>query len=135
MKPSRTLDCLVAEKVMGWRDLTEEKVTYSLSDYQEDFIGKTPDGAPGMNLVPPFSTKINAAWEVLFYMKERGFSTNISIGNMTCLVEFQTAKIKTGNNYRVHRGYSEAEDFDERVPHAVCLAALAAVGLTLQGAE
>lgn len=65
MKAGRELDALVAEKVMGWQDITDEH-------------WGVPPGAMGdswaaspFEPAPPYSTDITAAWQIMDYMLEQ----------------------------------------------------------------
>lgn len=144
MKPGRELDAWIAEKVMGWRrfecislendgDLydptsfpKEMKTTvlmppsFRLEDAQPP-VGASLEEAcrwqiPDMPVVPNYSTSIEAAWEV------------ITCGKWTWSIEEMD---DTG----AVQCYLENEDEDiwsretaPTAPHAICLAALKAVG-------
>jgi hypothetical protein len=114
MEPGRELDALVAEKVMGWKrdgmswiDTDGEIRYYEASKYEP-------------------STSIAAAWEVVEAMRMRGFSLNLNQvihadGSNEWYVQVQFFKNPKGYN---PGGYEPAA----AAPHAICLAALKALG-------
>jgi hypothetical protein len=115
MTPGRELDALVAEKVMGWlvdhrRMLGAPKP--HITDPFVDHIELVP--------VPRFSTDIAAAWEVVdtiltptaAWGGHRYFKVN-------AIQEMFTVTFET--NY-------EGRATAKTMPHAICLAALKAVG-------
>lgn len=63
MKPGRELDALIAEKVMGWIPYEPERA-FAYPGWH------TPDGE-FLNIarLPPYSTDITAAWEVVDKLK------------------------------------------------------------------
>lgn len=104
MKPGRELDALVAEKVMG---LVVAKCGGEFGRMEVFFAGDS--------LLRPYSTDMTAAQEVLEKMEEDGFHYFIStIGDWMYQVEFER-----GQCFQEH---------STSVPHAICLAALRAVG-------
>jgi hypothetical protein len=103
MKPGPELDDLVAEKVMG-------RPPQEYADAR---------GRPGW--VPPFSTSIAAAWEVVEKVQQLGWMLNgvrcldrLEHGDWVCIFE--------------RRGQPDAYKHSPTAPHAICLAALKAVG-------
>ncbi len=118
MKPSRELDALVAEKVMG--GLTNIKPC-SLAD------------GP-----PHYSTDIAAAWEVVEKIQSSEFS--LSSGYCTSDQAKTNLRIdihKERNGYELQfmdrKGHTYCAAYDcPTLPHAICLAALKAVGFDLK---
>lgn len=120
MKPGRELDALIAEKVMGWiridlpnpiRDLTwiwDRKEGCLYWESQE---------------CPPYSTSIEAAWEIVEHMnaKELGFA-------LDCDSTYAMAIFGAGQYLGDDLSGPSAVG-TESVPHAICLAALQMVNL------
>lgn len=106
MKPGRELDALIAEKVMGFDpNSTDSLRTLLYHSY------------PGGHF-PCYSTNIACAWEVVEKMSPRDD-------------KFEISKYKNGL-YEATFRYFEAEWSEaETAPHAICLAALKAVGIDL----
>lgn len=114
MNPGRELDILVAEKVMGlpyWIDkrlpLTTELIARESARL----------------MVPDFSTDIAAAWLV--------------VEKLQTLEQWGTFRIQREYNRKWNVGWKwsdmgasgcECESIEESAPHAICLAALKAVG-------
>jgi hypothetical protein len=67
MEAGRELDRLVAEKVMGWTDLWEGEGYVMAYPPNEQAMGIDGERAP----VPPYSTDIAAAWQVVERMTDR----------------------------------------------------------------
>lgn len=108
MTPGSELDALIAEKVMGWKD--PEGISLALRD------GRVVNTMDGVSWSP--STDIAAAWEVVGRVRERGFEVYV-LGNP-----------KTPWGCRIWDGNQEMGFVRsaESAPHAICLAALKAVG-------
>lgn len=112
MKPGRELDALIAEKVMGLAVLNGQIFRYDKS-YEKGDIA-TAVGCP----IPSYSTDMAAAWEVV----EKLEGINI----------FKDYPEK--NEW--HVSFLMCDDFgcddlctsSNSAPHAICLAALKAVG-------
>lgn len=116
MKPSRELDALVAEKVMGWR----------VGPIDDDYLAS--DGTPTgwtkgtcYSQRPPFrpSTDIAAAWEVV--------------------QQFDSVKVlKAGASWDCGISVKRGDWFEVELasaptaPLAICLAALRAVGVEVE---
>jgi hypothetical protein len=106
MSPGRELDALVAEKVMG---VSTEIVERGLSYEESKCITVR---ACSSRFLPHYSTNIAAAWEVVSEMADKGYLYALSPGVCNfCLLGTNTWT----------RGEGSA-------PHAICLAALKAVG-------
>lgn len=104
MNPGRELDALIAEKVFG---LKTENYGYFLVERVD------PSNIKGIYpidyLIPEYSTSIGAAWEVVDKLQDYSFI-------------LQTLDRTWQARFGVHWGRSDT------APHAVCLAALKAVG-------
>jgi hypothetical protein len=111
MKPGRELDALVAEKVMGW--MRQHDIWY----------GPKLKMAQAFDRPPNYSTDIAAAWEIVEKFSKLGWDVTV----------FSGGEMRDGDEI-----YAE---FDPRycdgkfalksaytAPHAICLAALNAVG-------
>lgn len=116
MKPGRELDALVAEKVMGFRVKREDVAGLALYA-----IVRWPP-VPGEWLardLPPYSTDIAAAWEVVEKMSVKN-GVEIWRHQAGCWV----MEIEIGYNAN-----DPIEGHGESAPHAICLAALKAKGV------
>lgn len=134
MKPGRELDALVAEKVMGWTKLLtpEGEQIFDYWRSPEPYMRNcTSDD------IPQYSTDIAAAWQV--------------IDKLTAGDETDEDPIQLTRGHRLRRLYSSADwhsgrnsgwwalfvtdgtpgygAYGDTAPHAICLAALAAVGV------
>ncbi len=126
MEAGRELDALVAEKVMGWRDVRPGHYTGSPGT----MYGKAPQPQPwdspqdrtkGVSFVPFYSTKIADAWEVIEKLADRDpmiAMWGYEDGTAGWFCDFEGIK-----------------DHARTAPHAICLAALKAVGVELRQAE
>lgn len=99
MKPGRELDLLVAEKVMGYQLFDSELANEGLSNSLH------------VADIPKYSTDIAAALGVVEKMKDAGFSCGVFREKWVCLI-----------------GNVSGPDCNT-APHAICLAALKAVGV------
>ncbi len=118
MKPGRELDALVAEKVMGFKPCS-------------DPIGKcdaahmSPPLCWDGSELKPYSTNISAAWEVVEKVSLLGW-------------ERALGKTRDGEWCTLYHDLLDSDhrcDFSTRgesAPHAICLAALNAVGVEVQ---
>lgn len=122
MKPGRELDALVAEKVMGWTWSLDEKTGWWTLTSPEGRIGMCENKSvlieSGLHF-PDYSTHISAAWEVVEKIKDRSgldllFSPTRKIWQATFTME--------------HPLRVENLSQEQTAPHAICLAALKAVG-------
>lgn len=112
----RELDALVAEKVMGWARLQPGN----------DEIGwKTGPGALDLSGLPEFSTDIAAAWEVVEEIRRRGLAPEIA------LLAYGKAWGVGFKSWRSNTTLTPANFVHASAPHAICLAALKAVGVEL----
>lgn len=117
LKPGRELDALIAEKVMGheiWK-----------SAFTDMWADNTKGGT-----VAPYSTDISAAWEVVGKLQSMGKSFEIvwslDKGNPSFCVS------NTDRECIPYPGWAFSDDniviSSWSAPHAICLAALKAVG-------
>jgi len=125
MQAGRELDALVAEKVMGWKWLERDE----FNEYRH----LTPNGQKIQVAVPRYSTDIAAAWQIVEKIKFMQPGWEIYGLKPDHLQKFTIeyngfgwragwAPVKLDGNMTI-----EAEA--EAAPHAICLAALRAVGV------
>lgn len=115
MKPGHELDALIAKKVMGWK--------------REQHLGLKQlvwKGPPDLFVTwrdDPllYSTSIAAAWEVVEKIKLDGNMVNINTAS-----NFSSVQIEKLNNGRWDLAVDSTDG--DTAPHAICLAALKAVG-------
>lgn len=109
LKPGRELDALVAEKVMGWKR--------SLTGFWFP-----PDLHPNANIIgheiPHYSTDTGAAWEVVEKFPHFYLFRWIAGGPMPGQWECRFSDTDDGTKIV----------WADTAPHAICLAALKAVG-------
>lgn len=114
MKPGRELDILVAEKVMGISMApVHRKASYGIApgaiNYAQDHIYHPEQ--------EPYSSDIAAAWEVVEKIRKRNFPLTLN---------------HQGKNWWEAIFWDETDDRwkgeGSSAPHAICLAALKAVG-------
>jgi hypothetical protein len=116
LQAGRSLDCLIAERVIGWRHTCGAECPAPKCWGWVD-----PDGVDMLrgDDVPAYSTDIAAAWEVISEMQRRGWS-------------FILDDMCSGKTYQCHFERERTEVYNvtdiETVPLAICLAALKAVG-------
>jgi len=125
MIPGRELDALVAEHVMGKKLPTT--VCY--------FEGDPPSGP--VNLCPFYSTDIAAAWEVVARLTEahknsQGYAPTFEIYSGRDDCDHQEWYAQFYNRYGSNNLYNCEDGIvlekGRTPPHAICLAALKAVG-------
>lgn len=122
LKPGRELDALVAEKVMGQRTIwfgREGDKSLMLArtiELNEELRerGEMMFGYPGEGDVPHYSTDIEAAWEVVETLKLLGIEVKF-VGSWADKPWYCRLR-------------DDAFEFGDTAPHAICLAALKAVG-------
>lgn len=113
MKPGRELDALVAEKVMG---LTSSEVEIHRQFWLDGCFSN----------LPHYSTDIAAAWEVvekLTSKKQPHFQLS--------LCDSYTENPKWCAEFDLDRPFKRVIAKAETAPHAICLAALKAVGVEI----
>jgi hypothetical protein len=136
LKPGRELDALVAEKVMMRGKLLV--VSDEILDVRVAPGAVVHRQTPPTLEVPAYSTDIAAAWEVakaIRSMRYNGSFLDFSIAQMD-RVENGEWWVETGRVYE-NRAIEEGREIimtqrvsvhAESAPHAICLAALKAVG-------
>jgi hypothetical protein len=138
LKPGRELDTLVAEKVMGIEVVYDAfggpcvPGTDSVSDPRGDYgLGPITTG----DSIPDYSTDISAAWEVVESMAAKTFEVTVEgggpYGDRPDLQngEGWYASFYLGDsNAPWKSGTINAQAWASTAPHALCLAALKAVG-------
>lgn len=144
MKPGRELDALVAEKVMGWR--AHSPGYPSLVDINGVPTGWLASGQGSQGDDPDFrpSTDIAAAWEVvekisqLFKDKMIKWSDSLLMEELCNGIRIQKvddywkAGLTSGEDSlhgEEHPFMANRSAVGETAPHAICLAALKAVGV------
>lgn len=114
-KAGRALDALVAEKVMGL------KPPFDTRSVRRDVLTGMPTYVDRLG-PPPYSTSIEAAWEVVEWMAAQK-RDDFGWFDLRFSNDCYQATFFTG-------AYYEATDHiqGKSAPHAICLAALKAVG-------
>lgn len=107
----REIDRLIAERVMGWTDLS---VTGNR-------FGTTPEGKPH-RIIPQYSTEISAAWEVIEKLRFLGYQGGIDWARPEAGYECSFGSSLPPDQ----RPSSQAET----APLAICLAALKVMGIS-----
>lgn len=126
MKASRELDRLVAEKVMGYW-ICDELIHSPMSTPDCDI--KKP-GHLARSHCKPYSPDISAAWEVVEKMKESYLQVEIICWNLD-KYKVRIAKYG-GSSPNVIALIEHIEVEASTVPLAICLAALAALGVKVE---
>ena len=123
MKPGPELDALVAEHVMGWKKIQVKQKKFNISwmwDRKEACLFRE------VQVAPAFSTDLKLAWEVLVKNHEY---VSVQKGMYTYPIQEQwTVYLKTPYNNDTATG---VEANGETAAHAICLAALKAVGVSV----
>lgn len=134
MEPGFKLDILIAEKVMGAKWITEddeqpEACPYLVTDdwifYPKIFIG-TPrfsDCGTYTGGMPQYSRHIGAAWEVVTKIGKCSIQApgSVEIGECYFVADRWTVLFNVNKNLKPSEG--------DTAPHAICLAALIAMGV------
>lgn len=129
MNPGRKLDALVAEKVMGLHLYRVEN-----GPHQGTLMYGPPNERSSWFSLPYYSTNIAAAWEVM--AKFPHALVPLSDGKWWCRSE-------SGLGYSVGKQNRWFEcllnvangSIAETAPHAICLAALEAIGYDISGQD
>jgi len=119
MNAGRELDALIAEKVMGWHNNEanpSQPGMWGINDYRED---GTPVLMPDF---PAYSEDIAAAWEVVEKIKRNGFKLQFDYD--TWIAYWSHEDFLCGSEEAL-----EPFGRADTAPHAICLAALKAVGV------
>lgn len=119
---SREIDAMVAEKVMGWTK-AEPLDGRSRAWPPDCKIKMWPHGIS----IPPYSTDIASAWEVVERMgRWHGFDFIVrTTGGLYGKKEWEAGWYEDGFEGPESRAVADADT----VPMAICLAALAAAGV------
>ena len=125
MEAGRELDALVAERVMGWGDISLHPMMDSDWWGMPSGPATAIQGAVGWlythEKVPNYSTDIAAAWEVVEAVRGRGWSLSLGEG----MSGYGDAVVWMVDFYKGNRICLSANGPD--VPLAICRAALLAV--------
>lgn len=126
MNPGRELDALIAEKVFGWTDL---KKLHGCDVYSGFPAGFTPatDHPSERWIVRKYSTTIADAWAVIEKLFQLGWDTEVQGFDDLSSSGKPYYRVRVA---RIDNQASAQIDFSHRAPHAICLAALKAVGYT-----
>lgn len=111
MKPGRELDAMIAEKVMGWRDVCEKVY----SNGERDWLGKHPERGATFS-IQRYSTDANHAWSVVEKLRE------LHPDGWVCVLVGVGDEIQVS----VSTGAHEFDATGVTLPHAICAAALKA---------
>lgn len=126
MKPGRELDALVAEHVMGWKRAVQPHPELPEITLYDLYNSHVP--------MPHYSTDIAAAWLVVEKLTSDGIP--LVLGNTTNREKDSQAKFAV-TIFENWIGHVIPEDIRhvsaqaETAPHAICLAALKAIGFEL----
>lgn len=113
-KPGRELDRLIAEKVMGWKS-NHGVHLFPPADEPNRKRFQQWNGETMVTEIPHYSTDIAAAWEVKEEMRKRGWKWQLSEN--------------AWNLFKTHPADPDAISVvGKSDSHAICLAALKAVG-------
>jgi len=115
---TRRIDALVAERVMGWWDCQK---------YANGWFGMNPHWNKGeghQDTLPPYSTSIQAAWEVVEKMKPT-HHFNLSVMTNGYI---EASFAEWIGPTLLHEAWINADEDTEEM--AIALAALKAVGVT-----
>lgn len=121
MKAGRELDALVAEKVFGL------KVDY---EFDEPFAPALRDRYDEYGLVPHYSTSIEAAWDIIEHMRDQWTAATEGVDGFSDFDRpFDDGAFFDILHRNADRRWPWA--FLYVTPHAICIAALRAVGVEL----
>lgn len=118
LKSGRDLDALVAEKVMGWRLLGNGTA------YKDETI------VPIDYVLKNYSTDIAAAWGVVEYLDRATVITRLN--SEWCSVELGPRRLEPGDPVEKYGNMGPTAKANT-APLAICLAALKAVGVEVEG--
>lgn len=122
LKPSRELDRLVAEKIMGLIEIHVSEQTGELlhTDPADPLLAyEIP--------VPQYSTDIASAWLVVEHIRKNNIRDVLTLASPSDETEYWFATFEKKWHGRASQDLYEWES-GESAPHAICLAALKAVG-------
>jgi len=120
----RALDALVAEKVMGWRNL--QPWTYGPPELVGTMSGQDPDiiptrAADEYRVVPRYSENVGDAWKVLEKMHDGGWFFCVTQRNG---LPWCSVWREDGDTFSIEGSVTDV------LPVAICRAALLALGVT-----
>lgn len=124
MKAGREMDALVAEKVMGWTDRHGEFAIPPDTSPHRGAIRYMPEK------VPPYSTDISAAWQVVEKLWELKYCVIMkNFPNFDCLHDW----VVIIEQYR-EEPYTKAvaRHYEKALPELISLAALKACGVEVE---
>jgi hypothetical protein len=118
----REFDALVAERVMGWREVRKQSIANAIGQHvMDDFVGLPNAGATIPQLVPRYSLMIQEAWKVADDLRTRSQFVAVLSGTGPQGVQPWICKINRDGGFLEERADTAAL--------AICLAALKAVGV------
>jgi len=127
MNAGRELDALVAEKVMGWRDVTDRRH----NDGKWTGLYDVDDSHSVIDDLPYYSIDISAAWQVVSRMRALGYELDLHHKHLNC---YGKPDPRCTHTHAIFRGNTRDKTHDggalETDPaHAICRAALRACGV------
>lgn len=125
MKPGRELDALVAEKVMGWAPNYPGGWPHPPKDEPNR---KRHMAADGTTVIPAYSTDIAAAWEVVEKVGPLFGQRSFHLRWAPVMKDDDTPWLASWFDINVDHDTGAAHGRGGTAPHAICLAALKAVG-------
>ena len=126
MKPGRELDALIAEKVMGLHEFC------SYAGKSKASLGWGKNGADffkgEISALPSYSTNIASAWEIVEKLQSLRKSVRVyNQGIVSETTDLYSCEIE--NRYYEGEPDTWFSGWVESAPHAICLAALKAMGV------
>ena len=125
LAPSRQLDALVAEKVMGLTPVNMPPVEIK-DEFDKIVVTRIINEKYDRENPPPYSTDISAMRDVIEKLCEMGYVVTVKFLQSEIAFESNVLLIhkETGNKIRVHGDEKNVYS----APHAIALASLKAVG-------
>jgi Phage ABA sandwich domain len=123
----REIDRLVAEKVMGW-EYHEAVYTWGELFSPAKYVKEDGREVEPFNL-PHFSTNIADALQVVEKLRDRYVYMNLTNNDDSYCCELMEQDLENSSRYFTY--YADAET----APLAICLAALKAVGVEVEGMD
>jgi hypothetical protein len=117
----RELDALVAEKVMGWAEVSRRPIANAQGEHViDEYTGRAPGGPPQGQLVPRYSTRIQDAWPLADRLREEHAFVALISGKGPAGAQPWICKVNKEGVFIEERG--------ETAPLALCRASLRSVG-------
>jgi hypothetical protein len=117
----RELDARVAERVMGWTQVSKQPIANAYGQHVlDDYVGLPQAGAPQPVLVPRYSTLIQEAWKVADRMR--------ADAQFVAVISGKGPQGPQPWICKVNREGSFLEERADTAALAICLAALHAAG-------